>query len=255
MRIVSWNVNGIRAVARKGLFFPMLEKLRPDILLLQETKAHPNQIPDATRTIPPYRSFFDSHHLNTGYSGTAVYTKRVPTMVTYGMGIDRFDREGRMVTVFYEDLTVVNAYVPNGGRGPERLAYKLDFYDAFLEYLEGLRKRNPVVWGGDVNTAHEAIDLARPKENESTTGFLPEERAWIDTAEAHGWIDTFRHMHPTQRNAYTYWDTKTRARDRNVGWRIDYLFLSPDLLGSLGSAYIHDDLMGSDHCPISITFR
>lgn len=255
MRIVSWNINGIRAVSRKNLFFPMLEVLQPDVLLLQETKAHLDQVPEATRTVPSYHSFFNSHQSNTGYSGTAIYTKRTPTTVTYGMGIDRFDCEGRVVTAFYENLSIVNVYIPNGGRGPERLAYKLDFYDAFLEYLNGLRKQNPVVWGGDVNTAHEAIDLARPKENEGTTGFLPEERAWLDAVETQGWTDSFRHIHPTQRDIYTYWDTKTRARDRNVGWRIDYLFISSDLLGLLSSARTHNEIMGSDHCPISITLR
>lgn len=252
MRITSWNVNGLRAVARKELLYPMLMELRPDILLLQETKAHPDQLPDTVRNIPSYHSFFDNHQSKAGYSGTAIYTKREPIEVTYGMGIDQFDCEGRMVTAFYDDLIVSNIYFPNGGQGPERLAYKFAYYEAFLEYIESLRTKNPVVWGGDVNTAHEEIDLARPRENQENTGFLPEERAWLDEVISKGWIDTFRHLYPTKEGAYTYWDMKTRARDRNVGWRIDYLFTSPNLLPHLTKASIHATVMGSDHCPISI---
>ena len=165
-----------------------------------------------------------------GYSGTAIYTKQEPKEVKYGMGVPKFDNEGRIVTAHYENLIVSNIYFPNGGQGPERLQYKLEFYEAFLEYVENLRKTNSVVWGGDVNTAHEEIDLARPKENQETTGFLPEERAWLDEVVACGWVDTFRHFYPEKEGAYSYWDMKTRARDRNVGWRIDYLFASPDLL-------------------------
>jgi len=252
MRVVSWNVNGLRAVARKELFQPMLAELKPDILLLQETKAYPDQLPDAVRTVPGYHSFFDTHDTKRGYSGTAVYTKKEPIEVTHGIGVPRFDNEGRMITVLYDDIIVSNIYFPNGGQGPERLAYKLDFYEAFLEYIEKLRTKNPVVWGGDVNTAHEEIDLARPKENEQHTGFLPEERAWLDEVEALGWIDTFRHRHPGKIGAYTYWDMKTRARERNVGWRIDYLFISADLLPKLKTASIHSHILGSDHCPVSV---
>jgi exodeoxyribonuclease-3 len=252
MRIASWNVNGLRAVARKELLYPMLMELRPDVLMLQETKAHPDQLPDTVRSIPSYRSYFDTHESKGGYSGTALYTKEEPVRTTYGMGIPRFDNEGRMVTAFYNELTVVNTYFPNGGSGPDRLAYKLDYYEAFLTYIEALRKQNPVVWGGDVNTAHEAIDLARPRENQENTGFLPEERAWLDEVTALGWVDSFRHSYPAKEGAYTYWDMKTRARDRNVGWRIDYLFISPDLLPRLNKASIHSNILGSDHCPISI---
>ncbi len=252
MRIVSWNVNGLRAVAKKELLYPMFMELRPDVLLLQETKAHPDQLPDTVRNIPSYRSFFDTHASKGGYSGTAIYTKREPVEVTYGMGVERFDREGRMVTAFYDDLIVSNIYFPNGGQGPERLRFKLEYYEAFLEYVESLRVKNPVVWGGDVNTAHEEIDLARPRENQENTGFLPVERAWLDEVEALGWVDTFRNRYPSKAGAYTYWDMKTRARDRNVGWRIDYLFASPNLLPHIKNAMVHADIMGSDHCPISL---
>lgn len=252
MRIVSWNVNGLRAVARKELLYPMFMELHPDVLLLQETKAHPDQLPDTVRSVPSYRSFFDTHASKGGYSGTAIYTKTEPNTVTYGMGDTRFDTEGRMVTAFYDDLIISNIYFPNGGQGPDRLKYKLDYYEAFLEYVERLRAKNPVVWGGDVNTAHEEIDLARPRENEEHTGFLPEERAWLDEVAAHGWVDTFRQFYPTKEGVYSYWDMKTRARERNVGWRIDYLFVSPDLLPRLQKASIHTAVEGSDHCPISV---
>jgi len=252
MRIVSWNVNGLRAVARKGLFMPMLAELLPDILFLQETKAKSEQLPDEVKRVPGYRAYFNAHHEKGGYSGTAIYGKEEPVEVQYGMDVPGFDNEGRLITCFYKDLIVSNIYFPNGGQGPERLAYKLDFYEVFLEYIKELRKKNPVVWGGDVNTAHEEIDLARPKENQENTGFLPEERAWLDEVAARGWVDTFRHLHPSKEGAYTYWDMKTRARDRNVGWRIDYLFASPDLLSSLKKASIHSSILGSDHCPVSI---
>lgn len=252
MRIVSWNVNGLRAVDRKELFYPMFMELKPDVLLLQETKARPEQLPGTVRTVPSYHSFYSSHETKGGYSGTAIYTKEEPKEVTHGMGVARFDNEGRIVTAHYDNLSIANIYFPNGGQGPERLKYKLEFYEAFLEYVEELRTKNPVIWGGDVNTAHEEIDLARPKENQENTGFLPEERAWLDEVEAAGWIDTFRHSSPTKEGAYTYWDMKTRARDRNVGWRIDYLFASPDLLPRLKSVSIHSNILGSDHCPVSV---
>lgn len=255
MRIVSWNVNGLRAVARKELLFPAFAELKPDMLLVQETKARSEQLPESVRRIPGFQSFFNSHTTKGGYSGTALYTKQEPVDVHYGMGEERFDSEGRMVTAYFKDLIVSNIYFPNGGRGPERLAYKLDFYEAFLEYIEELRAKNPVVWGGDVNTAHEAIDLARPEENEQNTGFLPEERAWLDEVVAQGWVDTYRHLYPAKEGAYSYWDMKTRARDRNVGWRIDYLFISPDLLPQVKKATIHSGTYGSDHCPVSLELR
>ncbi len=231
---------------------PMFTALRPDMLLLQETKARPEQLPEHLRRMSSYNSYFDSAKTKAGYSGTALYTKRTPIEVTYGMGDVDYDQEGRIVTALFDNLTVSNIYFPNGGGGPERLAYKLEFYERFLEYIGKMRANNPVIWGGDINTAHEEIDLARPKENQENTGFLPEERAWLDEVVAAGWVDTFRHFYPEKTNEYTYWDMKTRARDRNVGWRIDYLFASPDITHMLSRAAIHQDVMGSDHCPISL---
>jgi exodeoxyribonuclease-3 len=252
MRIVSWNVNGLRAVARKELLYPALVELRPDILLLQETKSEAEQLPDSVRNIPSYTSYFNASQARSGYSGTAIYSKiGTPHTVTYGIGKSMFDQEGRVITAAYQNLTVCNIYFPNGQRN-ERLTYKLDFYEAFLEYINMLRDNGPVVWGGDINTAHEAIDLARPVENERTSGFLPEERAWLDEVVADGWVDSFRHTNTTKAGAYTYWDMKTRARERNVGWRIDYLFVSQNLLPKLKKTTIHPTVLGSDHCPISI---
>jgi len=252
MKVVSWNVNGIRAVARKNLLAPMLYTLRPDVVLVQEIKATEEQILKEVGEIPSYRGFFNASQARAGYSGVGIYLKDEPKEVRYGMGKPAYDAEGRVITVRYENYTISNIYFPNGGQGPERLKYKLEFYDVFLEYIDGLKKNGPVVWGGDVNTAHEAIDLARPRENEKNTGFLPEERAWLDEVVAHGWIDSFRHLHPDKKDSYTYWDMKTRARDRNVGWRIDYLFVSPDITKKLKKATIHNEFLGSDHCPISI---
>lgn len=252
MKIVSWNVNGLRAVVRKNLLAPVFYTLQPDILLIQETKATEDQIAKEVGTIPSYRGFFNASQTKAGYSGVGLYTKKEPNRVTYGMGKAVYDTEGRIVTAFFNDITVSNIYFPNGGRGPERLAYKLEFYEAFLEYIEELRKKSPVIWGGDINTAHEEIDLARPHENEKTTGFLPEERAWLDEVTALGWVDTFRHFSPNKIGSYSYWDMKTRARERNVGWRIDYLFASPDLTHKLKKATIHNTFLGSDHCPISV---
>jgi len=252
MKIVSWNVNGLRAVARKELLYPLFVELKPGILLLQETKAEQEQLPETVQNVPSYSSYFNASQTRSGYSGTALYSKIKPQQITYGMGRTPYDQEGRVVTAYFDNLIVSNIYFPNGGQGPERLAYKLDFYEEFLMYIDELRKQAPIVWGGDVNTAHETIDLARPKENEMNTGFLPEERAWLDEVSAHGWIDTFRHLHPSKEGAYTYWDMKTRARERNVGWGIGYLFISQNLLPALQKATIHNAVQGSDHCPISI---
>lgn len=252
MRFLSWNVNGLRAVAKKDGWEDFINA-NADIFCLQETKASIEQLPQEIRDISGYESYFASSEVKKGYSGIALYTKIKPERVERGMGIKKFDLEGRLITAFYKDFAVISVYFPNGGMGPERLAYKLDFYDAFLEYIEGLRKSGtPIIFCGDINTAHEEIDLARPKENEKNTGFLPEERAWLDEVLLHGYIDTFRHRNPGKHGAYSYWDMKTMARDRNVGWRLDYFFISPDLESRLKQAFILPNIYGSDHCPIGI---
>lgn len=252
MKFICWNVNGIRALHKKGNFHWLIKE-SPDFFCLQEVKAQEDQLLDEIKKIEGYYAYFDHSKLKKGYSGVAVYTKVKPEKVDYGMGIKEFDDEGRLLGLHYKDFVLFNVYFPNGGGGPIRLDYKLRFYDAFLNYIEKLRKTGKkIIFCGDINTAHEAIDLARPKENEENTGFLPEERAWLDEVVNHGYVDVFRHIYPTKKDAYTYWDMKTSARFRNVGWRIDYFFVSPDLVKDIKSITIHSDILGSDHCPLEL---
>jgi exodeoxyribonuclease-3 len=205
------------------------------------------------RDVAGFSSFFSSSKVKKGYSGVALYSKIEPLSVIYGMGIKEFDQEGRLIGAEYEDFWLLNVYFPNGGMGPERLKYKMRFYDAFLSFAEKLRKNKPVIFCGDVNTAHEEIDLANPKENAENTGFLPQERAWIDEVLNAGYVDSFRHFHPHTAHVYTYWDMRFHARDRNVGWRIDYFFIAHEFGRHVKQADIYNDIFGSDHCPISIT--
>lgn len=254
MKIVSWNTNGLRATHKQGYLFPLFKELDPDILCLQETKAEAEQLPEEVRNIPGYTSYFSHSKGKKGYSGVGLYTKKQPKKIEYGIGLAKFDDEGRIVVAHYDDFILFNVYFPNGGGGPIRLEYKLEFYDEFLKYINKLKKQGKkIIFCGDVNTAHEAIDLARPKENEENTGFLPEERAWMDEVVAAGYVDVFRHFYPDKTGAYTYWDMKTAARERNVGWRIDYFFVTPDLLPKVKEIKIHSHIYGSDHCPLSIT--
>ncbi len=256
IRVISWNVNGLRAIHRKDGFLDFVKKENPDILCLQETKASEDQLPDELRPIAGYYAYFASSKVKKGYSGVAIYTKEKPAKIEYGLGIKKFDDEGRTLVAHFKDFVLLNVYFPNGGGGPDRLKYKLDFYDAFLEYIEKLRKKGKkIIFCGDVNTAHEAIDLARPKENEKNTGFLPEERAWIDEVVYHGYVDVFRHLYPNKKEVYTYWDMKTRARDRNVGWRIDYFFVSNELLSKITGTKILSEVYGSDHCPVIMEIK
>ena len=251
MRLISWNVNGIRAVHKKGLFLDWLESEQPDVLCLQETKAHEAQLPGALTEVAGYHSWFSTPERK-GYSGVALYTKQEPRSVSFGLGVERFDNEGRTVVADFDDFVLLGIYFPNGKRSADRLRYKMEFYDAFLDYVEKLRRegRNVVVCG-DVNTAHKEIDLARPKENEKISGFLPEERAWMDTFLEQGYVDTFRQFNQEPNN-YSWWDTMTRARERNVGWRIDYFFSDADFASNLADGFILPDVMGSDHCPVGI---
>lgn len=254
MKIITWNLNGIRSTANKGNFFPLFKQYDPDIVCLQETKAMSEQLSDEIKEIPGYKSFFTWPEFKKGYSGVAIYTKEAPLDVSYGMGLSgvkkELDQEGRMITVEYDSFFLINCYFPNGGGGPERLAYKMAFYEAFLNHCLLLEKKKPVIFCGDVNTAHTEIDLARPKENKENTGFLPEERAWIDLVIQSGFIDAFRAKNPDQKDIYTYWDQKTRARLRNVGWRIDYFFLSQQLHNKEFSVQTVAEYEGSDHCPV-----
>lgn len=249
-RIICWNVNGIRAIWKKG-FPEWLSKEMPDVLCLQETKAQPEQLDDEIKDFNGYKSYFFSAQKK-GYSGVAIYTKREPLKVRYGLDDDAFDVEGRCIEMEFEDFVLYTAYFPNGGRGPERVKYKLDFYESLFQRAENMRKKNKnIVICGDYNTAHQEIDLARPKENSKTTGFLPIEREWIDKIIGMGYVDIFREFNQ-EPGQYTYWDQITRARDRNVGWRIDYYMISEELRKYVKSAPIHMNVMGSDHCPIEL---
>jgi exodeoxyribonuclease III len=252
MKIISWNTNGLRATAKQGHFDPLFADYDPDILCLQETKSTPEQLPEHVRTVFGYDSYFAWPTIKKGYSGVAIYTKEMPFNVTYGIGLPGLDDEGRTITAEYENFYLITCYFPNGGGGPERLKYKLDFYDQFLIYIEDLNKKKPVIFCGDVNTAHTEIDLARPKENAENTGFLPIERAWMDKLVSHGWVDAFRTLNPDATGVYTYWDQKSAARERNVGWRIDYFFVSADCKDKIKGFETLRDYYGSDHCPIML---
>lgn len=256
MKIISWNVNGIRATHTKNYFLPFVEKEKPDIFCLQETKAEESQLVPEIKNIPGYYSYFSSSKIKKGYSGVAIYTKVEPLEIAYGIGIPEFDDEGRILLARYPEFVLLNVYFPNGGGGEVRLKYKMEFYDAFLKYIDKLTKQGKkIIFCGDVNTAHTAIDLARPKENEDNTGFLPEEREWLDEVVAHGYIDTYRQQHPHKKDVYTFWDMKTRARERNVGWRIDYFFISTSLFSKIKSTSILSEQLGSDHCPITLSIE
>ena len=250
MKILSWNVNGIRAADRKGLF-NWLKKESPDILCLQEIKALPEQVPLHLRNAPGYHIFLDSAERK-GYSGVATFTKERPLEIKNGFGIEKFDKEGRMLITEYPSFVLFNIYFPNGKKNDERLDYKLNFYDTFLGYADNLKAEGKnIVVCGDFNTAHKEIDLTHPKANENRSGFLPIERAWMDTFVDHGYVDTFRHFNK-ESNQYSWWDLKTRSRERNVGWRIDYFFVNKEFLPHLKKAFIMQDVMGSDHCPVGI---
>lgn len=254
LSVISWNVNGIRANFKKG-GWAWLIGTGADIIAVQETKAHPDQLPEEVRNPKGYFAFFDHSKVKKGYSGVAFFTKHKPDTVEYGVGVEELDQEGRFLALFYEKAKIVfiNTYFPNGGGGPERLDFKLRFYDAFLAYCLKLRKKGyGIIFMGDVNTAHTEIDLARPKDNAERTGFLPIERAWIDQVIEKNFVDIYRHLHPQEKDKYTYWDMKTFARDRNVGWRIDYFFVSDNLKDKIRMALIKDEILGSDHCPIEI---
>ena len=252
--IISWNENGLRAVHKKGNFDDVLRE-KPDILCIQETKSLPDQLPPDLRDIPGYHSYFHFPTQKKGYSGVAIYSKVKPLKVSRDIGIELMDQEGRLIMAEYKDFILLNIYFPNGGGAPERLRYKLDFYDYFLEFVDKLHeKQKNIIFCGDLNVAHKPIDLARPKENETHIGFLPIERAWVDKLVSHGWIDVFRHFYPEKSGTYTYWDMKTFSRERNVGWRIDYFISSQEFLKKIKNVEILSDIYGSDHCPIRIVF-
>lgn len=250
IRILSWNVNGIRAVHKKG-FLEWFKREKPDILCIQETKATRKQFPKDIINVDDYKLYI-SEAMKKGYSGTATYSRIEPENVEYGFGVDSFDLEGRTIITDYGDFILFNVYFPNGKMSPERLQFKLDFYETFLEYIDNLKDqgRNIVICG-DVNTAHKEIDLAHPKANEKISGFLPVERAWMDKFISHGYVDTFREFNKKPEQ-YSWWSYRTRARERNVGWRLDYFFVNKEFMDRIEASYIMNDVMGSDHCPVGL---
>ena len=251
MQIYSWNVNGIRASHKKG-FLDWLAQVQPEILCLQEVRAEMDQIPPEVVSYPGYHCYWNPAQRK-GYSGTAVFSRIEPLEVHLGWGDDEFDCEGRIVQLVFRDWVLNSVYFPNGSNGDERLDYKLRFYDAFLENSNNwVRKGKHVVTLGDYNTCHKEIDIARPRENEMNSGYLPIERAWLDKYVENGYVDTFRALHPQQENIYTWWSNRGGARSRNIGWRIDYCFVDQALAQAVTAAEIHPTTLGSDHCPVSV---
>jgi exodeoxyribonuclease-3 len=248
MKILSWNVNGIRSVARKG-FLEWLQRERPDVLCLQEIKARPDQLPPELVSPPGYLSFWNSGERK-GYSGVATFTRQEPLMVQHGIGIERFDAEGRVLVTEHDRFVLINAYFPNGRRDLGRVDFKLEFCDALLKLCTRLRRRGKrVIVCGDFNTAHREIDLTHPRANAEASGFLPVERAWIDTFIRHGYVDIFRTFQQGPEH-YTWWSWQYDARANNVGWRIDYHFVSEDLVPEVKRASLLPHVVGSDHCPV-----
>ena len=248
MRLYSWNVNGWRAALRKGLR-DWVDKAQPDVLCIQESKADPDKLALAERELPGYHADWAVAE-RPGYSGVATFSRSSLALRQRGLGKPEYDREGRVLVHDCGDFDLYNVYFPNGKKDPERLAYKLAFYADFLAQIEArVAAGRPVIFCGDVNTAHQAIDLARPAENAKISGFLPEERAWLDRWAAAGWVDSFRYLHP-DRQCFSWWSQRTAARERNVGWRLDYFWVHQSLLPRLRGAGIATEVTGSDHCPV-----
>ena len=253
MRVVSWNVNGLRACARKG-FVDFLRESRADLVGLQEVRAFPEQLPEEIRGLSGWHASYSPAE-RPGYAGVALFSREPLPPVDTSLGESRFDVEGRMQMVRVGRLAVINAYFPKGSgkdRDNRRVPYKLDFYRAVFERAEQLRRRHPVLVIGDYNTAHHEIDLARPKDNVKNSGFLPEERAELDRWIEAGWTDTFRRRHPDAPGHYSWWSQRGGARARNVGWRIDYVFASPSAMRHVKEAFIRPEVRGSDHCPVGV---
>jgi len=252
LRLFSWNVNGLRACGRKG-FLDWLETEKPDVLGLQETRALPEQLEEPIRNPDGYQVHFHPAEKK-GYSGVGLYSRVQPQSVVLG-GLDNpaFDSEGRLIIADYGDFLFYTGYFPNGGNDLSRVPYKLDFSEAVLQHAEAQRRAGrSIVICGDVNTAHQEIDLANPRANKKNTGFLPEEREWVSRLLDHGYVDIFRKRNPDVGGHYTWWSNRPGVRERNVGWRIDYFIISPDLEDRVVNARIHADVMGSDHCPIEL---
>lgn len=252
LRLFSWNVNGIRAVHKKG-FLPWFDAVEPDVLCLQEVRAEIPQIDPAIAAPLGYHTVWNPSRAKKGYSGTGLMTRIQPERVEIDLGAEEFDTEGRTILADFGSWVLITAYFPNGRADLSRVPFKLRYCDAFLDRCDALRAEGKhVVFCGDLNTSHRPIDLARPKANEKNTGFLPEERAWIDRVVERGYVDVFRTRHPELAGAYTWWTMRAGARARNVGWRLDYFFVDEGFLPCVLEARIHADVLGSDHCPVEL---
>ena len=254
MKITTWNVNGIRAVLQKGAL-DWVAQVNPDVLCLQEVKAFREQAAELMQDkMAGYAEYWNAAQ-KPGYSGVAVYTRSAPETVDFGLGEERFDREGRVIRLNYPGFTLFNIYFPNGQRGHDRVEFKLEFYARLLEICDQMHQQGQkIMITGDFNTAHREIDLANPKGNQNTSGFLPEERAWLDRYLEHGFCDSYRLLYP-ERVQYTWWTYITNARARNVGWRLDFFLVSEGMKEQVEDVIIHDDIHGSDHCPVTLVLR
>jgi exodeoxyribonuclease-3 len=253
IKLVGWNVNGLRAVFKKD-FQKSFQQIDADIFAVQETKLQEPQLADEMRHIPGYESYWSFASVKKGYSGVGIYCRLKPGSANTDLGISRFDAEGRIVEIDFNDFIFFNVYFPNGQMSEERLQYKLDFYESFFKHTDEYKNQGrSLIITGDYNTAHNEIDLKNPKANQNTSGFLRIERDWLDHIIANGYVDTFRHFHPDTVK-YSWWTYRFKARDRNVGWRIDYFFVTQDIIekGWIKRAFIDNDIFGSDHCPIGL---
>ena len=250
MKFVSWNVNGIRACITKG-FEDRFRELDADIFCLQETKCQQGQV---ELELPGYYQYWNYANRR-GYSGTAIFTKKEPLSVSYGMGIEEHDKEGRVITLEFQEFFFITVYTPNSQNELQRLEYRMQWEKDFLDYLLKLQETKPVIVCGDMNVAHQEIDLKNPKTNRKNAGFTDEERSCFSRVLEHGFIDTFRYFYPDLEGAYSWWSYRFRAREKNAGWRIDYFLVSPSLKERLESAALHSSVMGSDHCPVELNLK
>ena len=250
-KFISWNVNGLRACVGKGTFYEFLPKEDPDALCLQETKLQEGQI---EMDLPGYHQYWN-YAEKKGYSGTAVFVKEEPLSVSYGLGIPEHDHEGRVITLEYPEYYLITEYVPNSKQELERLDYRMTWEDAFLSYVKELEKKKPVIFCGDLNVAHQEIDLKNPSSNHHNAGFTDEERGKMTALLSSGFTDTWRHFHPDTAGVYSWWSYRFRAREKNAGWRIDYFIVSDVLVPQLQDAMIYTDVFGSDHCPVGIVIN
>lgn len=250
MKLISWNVNGLRACVTKG-FMDFFKEADADVFCLQETKLQPGQI---ELDLPGYYQYWNSAEKK-GYSGTAIFTKREPVSVSYGIGMEEHDHEGRVITLEYPECYIITVYTPNSQDGLARLDYRMKWEDDFLSYLKKLEETKPVIFCGDLNVAHKEIDLKNPKTNRKNAGFTDEERAKMTTLLSKGFIDTWRHFYPDEANIYSWWSYRFQARQKNAGWRIDYFIVSEALKDKLEDAKIYTQVLGSDHCPVGLILK